>query len=100
DSGGTFKSTGSLSVTTPEPIVHDDFPPNVSARSEAATITESLPCKAIRAAPMGTGGLPKAFERRTRTLVPPTLARTIMRTVWLFRFETAGGIARFFGAAD
>src|SRR5689334_6458272 len=37
---------------------------------------------AIEAAAIRTGLAPKAFERRTRTMAPPALEKTISRTVW------------------
>jgi hypothetical protein len=57
------------------------LPLNVIARSDPATISESLARSAMCAAPMVTGGLPKAFSTLIRSRCPPMLVRAIMRTV-------------------
>ncbi len=37
------------------------------------------------AAPMASFVRPQAFDRRTRTLLPPRLARAVTRSVWLLK---------------
>src|SRR6185312_13218224 len=46
------------------------------------------------AAPSETEAPPTAFESRTRTLLPPMLVRTIIRTVWLSIPARVGGIGK------
>ncbi len=74
-------------------MVVDGFPLNINARSVPGTIAESLLRSAMCAAPTISGVAPKAFESSTRTLLPPMLARAIMRTVWLLN-ALGGGAGR------
>jgi hypothetical protein len=68
-------------ITIPGPTVQPGLPLKESTRSDPATISESLARKAICAAPTTSGSAPNALERFTRSLWPPMLVRTIMRTV-------------------
>ncbi len=78
---GTLRSIGSLTSGAPAGIVADAWPSNVTTLSMPA-LTCSMPsASATRAAPMVTGFVPYSFVSRSRTREPPTLKRTIWRTV-------------------
>src|SRR5262245_1318287 len=52
------------------------------------------PClsrSATYAAPIGTGAVPYALLRTTRTFDPPMLVRTICRSVWFVKCTYGGG---------
>src|SRR6185312_16898555 len=70
------------------------LPLNVSARSVPAAIAESFERSAMCAAPNETGAAPTAFDKRTRTRLPPMLLRTIILTVWLSMPASVGGIGK------
>src|SRR4051812_25592199 len=74
-------------------MVNDGLPPNISARSEPATIPDSVPRFARWAAPTSTAADPNAFDSFTRTRRPPMLVRRIIRTVWLVSDVTVNGVA-------
>jgi hypothetical protein len=68
-------------MTIPGPTVQPGWPLKVSVRSDPGAISESLLRIAICAAPTATGWLSKALKSLMRTLPPPMLVRTIIRTV-------------------
>src|SRR6185312_3071279 len=62
-----------------------------------------MPRSATCAAPICSGVAPKAFDKCTRMRLPPRLARTTMRTVWLLNPEGGGagrGVAPAAGSAE
>src|SRR6202012_2358065 len=88
---GTLKSIASVSISAPTGMTTDGFPLKESARSEPGTIAESLLRSAMCTAPIASGDAPKTLDRCTRTRLPPTLERAIMRTVWLLKLPEGGG---------
>src|ERR1700677_4743977 len=88
---GTSRFTASLIRVAPGGIQHAGRPPNSNARSDAATMADSLSRIAICAAPIARGVLPKTFESSMRTLRPAMLVCAIIRSVWLWKLVIACG---------
>ena len=98
-SAGTGSSTRSLTTSSPGCTVNDGRPPNVTRRSDPATISESRLRSATCTAPNRTGATPVAFDSVSRRRLPPTLARTIMRTVSSVNDRGNGGIGEVGGGS-
>ncbi len=79
----TTSGTGSLHSSSPGGIVTLACPLNVSARSEAGSMAEPLVRSAMCAPPMANGTAVNLFVNLTRACVPPSLANTFRRSVWL-----------------
>ena len=84
-----MNSTGSLNAGAPGGMMTDFEPPKVSGRRLPDTTSEPEPASATLAAPIKTGLAPNSFDKRSLTLLPPTLRCTIWRIV---RFEKLAGI--------
>jgi hypothetical protein len=80
------RPTSSLSTSPPAGMVTAPRPRNVTARSVLGTMPLPSPRTATWVDPTSTGSMPYAFDRRTRTLLPPRLIRTNCRMVAPFTF--------------
>src|SRR6266436_1038949 len=80
-----LRCTRSLSTAAPGGTVIDEWPLNVSTRSVPDLIAAPPAEIATCAAPISSGWVPNSFVSRTRNRSPPTLIRTISRTVWLVK---------------
>lgn len=63
-------------------MVTEVLPPKVSGWLDPATTDEPLARRPICAAPIASGVDPISLDRRTRSRLPPMLARTMRRMVW------------------
>ena len=79
----TANGTGSLHSSSPGGIVTPACPLKVSVRSEAGSMAEPLARSAMCAPPMANGTAVNLFVNLTRACVPPSLAKTFRRSVWL-----------------
>jgi hypothetical protein len=61
--------------------VNVEAPATVSGFTDDVTSEESLSRKAMFPAPISIGAVPNALLRTIRTRLPPTLVRTICRSV-------------------
>ncbi|HZF29454.1 MAG TPA: hypothetical protein VE907_10070 [Gammaproteobacteria bacterium] len=86
----TFKSIGSLNRGEPAGITAVARPSNVTACSVPAFTLSAPSASAKRAAPIVMAFVPYSFVRRSRTRSPPTLKRTIWRTVWSLKLGVPG----------
>src|SRR3546814_3122046 len=83
DPAAAAKPTGSETYSAPAGIVTDAIPPKLSRTLVAGAIC-GLPRatgRAIAAASIVSGAVPNAFDKRTRTRVPPSESRTVWRSV-------------------
>ena len=80
---GTSSRAGSLHSSSAGGIVTLACPLNVSVRSEAGSMAEPLVRSAMCAPPMANGTAVNLFVNLTRACVPPSLAKTFRRSVWL-----------------
>src|SRR5262249_59111209 len=60
-------------------------------RSGPGTTAGPLLRTPMHAAPTASGRTPYAFEMRTRSVLPPTLTRGIIRSVWLAKAAPSAG---------
>src|SRR5215471_21626257 len=77
--------TGSLIATAPGGIEEEFTPKNCSCLSDPARTDAPDERRPMLASPITSGWLPCAFEKRTRTLLPPMVTCTISRKVTLLK---------------
>ena len=86
----TLRSIGSLTSGAPAGIVADVRPSKVTTFSLPTFSLSTPSVSATRAAPIVSAFAPYSFVSRRRTREPPTLRRTIWRTVWSLKLGVAG----------
>src|SRR5215831_14589141 len=77
----TAIGTGSLTTLAPAGIVTAGRPPKVIGWFEPGTSSAPLVRSPTYAAPITSGAVPNVFSRVTRTAVPASVGRVIIRTV-------------------
>src|SRR6516164_8628862 len=82
-SGGTAIRAGSLRACASGRIVTPLLPPNVSTCVVPGTSVAPGPATATSTWPTRSGAAPKLLLIVTRAALPPTLVKTMSRTVWL-----------------
>src|SRR4051794_15029235 len=87
---GTLRSIGSLTSGAPAGTVTDGRPSNVTTFSLPPLSSAPPSVSATRAAPIVSALAPYSFVSRSRTREPPTLSRTIWRTVCSLKLGVAG----------
>ena len=70
-------------MTAPAGTETEERPPNVNARSDPGTISDSVSRRATRPAPISSGAVPNVLAKTTRICSPPRLVCMTWRKVWL-----------------
>jgi hypothetical protein len=76
-SGGRSRSRGSETTNAPSGVVAFGRLPDVTTRSVVVSMALAPAARATRTASSVSAVLPKAFEKRTRSVLPPIETRTI-----------------------
>src|SRR4029450_11170742 len=85
ESVGTASVTASLTISAPGGMVTEEVPLNDTRRSVPATIAAPALRIATCAASMTSGGVPNAFDSRSRSRRPPMLVWTMFLTLRLLK---------------